>query len=143
MSRPSIEIDYVLSTSDEHNVIQTNAVRSTTVVYCSFQLAGLHCWPECPHEEVYFLRFLHRHMFHFRCHKTVDHSNRSTEFIILKNQITKYLVDTYWDGKFNCCNFGHRSCEMIAEELCSEFNLCQAEVSEDGENGGIVYREHI
>jgi len=31
------------------------------------------------------------------------------------------------------------SCEMIAEELIKEFDLCRCEVNEDAENGAILY----
>ena len=50
----------------------------------------------------------------------------------------KHLADgTEIPGK-KLCEFGSRSCEMIAEELIVTFNLSRCEVSEDGENGTIV-----
>lgn len=143
MTQPPIEIDYVLSTSDQYNAKRTNTVRSTTIVYCSFRLVGLHLWTNCPFDDVDFLKTLHRHEYHIKCYFPVTHSDRDVEFIRVKNQIMDYLTNKYWNTKYGCCNFGEMSCEMIAEELCSEFTLCQAEVSEDGENGGIVYREYI
>lgn len=109
-----------------------------TTVYTTFQVAGIHCWPECPFEEVNYIRFFHRHLFNFDCGFLVEHSDRDIEFIMKKHEIMGYLVEKYWDSTYNCCNFGTMSCEMIAVELCKKFGCTYAEVSEDGENGAIV-----
>ena len=117
-------------------------------VYCTLQVEGIHNWPECPFEEVVYLRDLHRHIFHIKAHLVVNHDDRDTEFIMLKHQIEHYLLNKYanleQDGHFmddRVCIFGARSCEMIARELIEEFGLCRCEVSEDGENGAILYVE--
>lgn len=110
-----------------------------TEVFCSLQVDGLHRWKECPFEEVAYLRDLHRHMFHIKCYKNVNHSDRDTEFIILKHQVMGYFKDTFYEIPLRCCNFGEMSCEMIAERLIEFFNLSRCEVSEDGENGAIVH----
>jgi len=113
----------------------------TSEVYCTLQVEGTHNWPNCPFDEVAYLRDPHRHMFHIKAHKIVNHDDRDTEFIMLKHQIqrylnTKYMLDPHGDG---LCVFGAMSCEMIARELIEEFNLCRCEVNEDGENGAILY----
>lgn len=118
-------------------------VRQSSFVYCSFRLVGLHQWTNCPYDDVDFLRTRHRHEYHIKCYFRVNHSDRDIEFIRAKNQIMDYLTNKYWNTQYNCCDFGEMSCEMIAEELCSEFDLYSVDISEDGENGGIVYREYV
>jgi hypothetical protein len=110
----------------------------TVEVFCTLQLEGIHNWPGCPFPEVDYLRDPHRHVFHIKAHKIVTHNDRDVEFIILKHAVQQHLLDQYWDEKYKCLMFGARSCEMIAEELISKFDLSKCEVSEDGENGAIV-----
>ena len=106
-------------------------------VFVTLQVEGIHCWPECPFDEVDYLRTPHRHMFHIKAQKLVTHSDRDVEFIMLKHRIYEYLRIEYGTN-FDVCLFGSRSCEMIAKELIEEFELTKCEVSEDGENGAIV-----
>lgn len=113
----------------------------TVEVFCTLQVEGIHNWPECPFDEVSYLKTPHRHVFHIKAFKPVLHNDRDTEFIILKHKIYQYIIESY--GKTGCyglnvCNFGPMSCEMIGDELCKHFNLSRCEVSEDGENGAIV-----
>ena len=112
--------------------------RTETVVFCSLQVEGIHNWPDCPIDEVAYLRDPHRHLFHIKAYKEVTHSDRDVEFIWLKHQIQHFIDRTYYSVKYNCCVFGAKSCEMIAEELISKFDLQKCEVNEDGENGAIV-----
>lgn len=107
-------------------------------VFCTLQVEGTHNWPGCPFDEVAYLRDPHRHVFHIKAFKRVSHSDRDTEFIILKHEIAKYLTEKYQMPHQQLCVFGARSCEMIAEELIKEFDLSRCEVSEDNENGAIV-----
>ena len=113
-------------------------VKISTEVYCTFQLEGLHHWPGCPLEEVSYLRDLHRHVFHFKAFKRVSHDDRDVEFIVLKHKLQEYLKDRYFDDTYRLCMFGAQSCEMLAKELISKFDLSRCEVSEDNENGAIV-----
>jgi hypothetical protein len=99
-------------------------------VWCSLQFEGFHKWEACPHEEVNYLRQLHRHLFHVKAWVNVTHGDRDVEFIILKHRIQEYIVKQYPTG-----NLGNMSCEMLAMELIEHFDLCACEVSEDGENG--------
>ncbi len=114
------------------------SVRITTEVYCTLQIEGLHHWPGCPLVEVNYLKDLHRHVFHIKAHKKVSHADRDVEFIVLKHEIQEYLRLKYFNDSSRLCNFGSQSCEMLAKELISKFNLSKCEVSEDGENGAIV-----
>ena len=118
-------------------------------VYCTLEVEGTHNWPNCPFDEVAYLRDPHRHMFGIKAYKIVTHSDRDVEFIMLKHQIQKYLYDEY---AFDCaidlhrtgtfCIFGARSCEMIAQELIEQFDLSRCEVNEDNENGCILTVEN-
>jgi len=109
-----------------------------TTVFCTTQLDGTHNWPECPFDEVAYLRDPHRHMFHIKATKIVTHTDRDTEFIMLKHQVIEYLRNKYYNNLMHCYEFGAMSCEMIASELFVEFGLIECEVSEDGENGATV-----
>lgn len=109
--------------------------RTRTEVFCTLQFEGTHSWPECPYDDVAFLRVPHRHMFHVKAWQPVSHNDRDVEFILLKRNIERYLDSMFPDG-----DLGHRSCEMLADELIREFHLSRCEVSEDGENGAISYK---
>lgn len=110
-------------------------------VYCTLQVEGTHHWPKCPFDEVAYLTVPHRHMFHIKAYKPVTHSDRDVEFIMLKHQIEEHLGATYYDADKKLCVFGAKSCEMLAEELMNEFGLTMCEVSEDNENGAVVYED--
>jgi hypothetical protein len=117
-------------------------------VYCTLQVEGTHSWPDCPFDEVDYLRDPHRHVFHIKAYKLVTHSDRDVEFIMLKHKIQKHFIENYWTGWEKntitatpgkaLCAFGARSCEMIAKELIEQFDLTRCEVNEDNENGAIV-----
>lgn len=118
-------------------------------VFCTLQIEGTHNWPGCPFDEVAYLRDTHRHLFGIKAYKLVTHSDRDVEFIMLKHQIEQYIKGTYRIWTFageghstpmngGVCQFGAKSCEMLAKELIKEFGLTRCEVDEDGENGAIV-----
>lgn len=113
----------------------------STQVYCTLQVEGTHNWPGCPFDEVAYLRDPHRHVFHIKAYQPVTHSDRDTEFIMLKHQIQRYMAARFYDNKQALHVFGPMSCEMIAEELSNHFGLSQCEVSEDNENGCIYIRD--
>ena len=128
---------------------QSITLRTRTEVYCTVQIEATHNWPDCPFDEVDYLRVPHRHVFHIKAYAPVTHSDRDVEFIMLKHKIRDYLVNKY--GVFETiptvkgtstyythCVFGAMSCEMLAEELIGRFHLTCCEVSEDNENGALV-----
>jgi len=84
------------------------------------------------------LRQDHRHMFHMKAYKTVNHDDRDVEFIQLKHEILDYLKK-YYDEDKRSHYFGSMSCEMLAVELIEEFDLIRCEVNEDNENGAVVW----
>ena len=110
-----------------------------TEVYCTLQVEGTHNWPDCPFDKVDYLRVPHRHVFHIKAYAEVYHDDRDVEFIMLKHEIKDYFVSRgYFKVEKSLCEFGARSCEMIARELIERFDLSRCEVSEDNENGAIV-----
>lgn len=104
----------------------------TRLVVVRFQFEAIHSWPECPHDDVAFLRAPHRHMFHVEAKMHVNHNDRDVEFIMLKREMENY-VQTVFAG-----DIGRKSCEDIAEELVEWFELHSCSVFEDGENGAEV-----
>lgn len=101
---------------------------------------GIHSWPECPIEEVSFLRSPHRHMFHIECVKEVMHDDRDVEIIQLKHEILSYLKAKYYSEEKRAHLFGRLSCESIARELLTHFGLNRCSVLEDNENGAEVIK---
>lgn len=114
-----------------------------TFVFCSLQVEGVHSWPNCHIEQVSYLKYQHRHVFHIKAEKQVNHDDRDVEFIQLKTFIQTYLLGKFWSKEMRCCDFQNLSCEAIAEDLLNFWGLSKCEVSEDGENGAIVVREVI
>lgn len=96
-------------------------------VFCTLEFEAYHWWADAP-DQVAFLRNKHRHVFHVRAEKGVQHYNRDVEFIGLKRKLQQAL-----DAKSE-----NWSCEQWAAWLMKEFTLDRVEVSEDGENGAVI-----
>lgn len=94
------------------------------------RFAAIHNWPDCPIDEVHFLRNPHRHEFHVKIKTSVNHDDRDIEIIQLKNKVDKFL-NFNWHNQ----NLGHMSCEMMCRQISDAFNLNYVRVLEDGENG--------
>jgi len=97
---------------------------------------GFHYYPEAP-TQVDFLRHKHRHLFKIECVFNVDDLNRELEFFIMRDKIEKHLSLLY-PKHMNAHDFGSMSCEMIAAELLTTFNLEECTVTEDNESWGRV-----
>ena len=112
-------------------------------IWVTFQKEGVHLYPAAKDDpnlatggwdDVSFLGYAHRHMFHFKVGIEVFHDDRDIEFI----QFKRWLESLYSDGTLE---LNHRSCEMISDELAEKINNrypgrgINIEVSEDGENG--------
>lgn len=110
-------------------------------IYINTQFEGFHCWPEAP-DEVLFLRNLHRHIFKVKVVVRVHHLARQVEFFILKREIDRFLQNGLM---MQLENDPSMSCETMAERIYKNFmqyySLAQVEVSEDGENGAIIFPE--
>lgn len=119
----------------------TKKTEEKTYIESKIVIEGFHFWKNAP-EEVAFLKDNHRHLFVIRARKEVFHDDRDVEFILFGRKIKQYLIDKYGDIA-HCCQFGGMSCEMIAKELISQFELNYCSVFEDDENGAIVTQEEI
>lgn len=107
-----------------------------SIVYCTIALEGFHDWPGAP-EDVSFLRVTHRHIFNIIAYKEVHHNDRDVEFILLKREITDRLNLAYGSPMV----LGSTSCEQLALRLILECDLVACNVSEDNENGAILYAD--
>lgn len=104
--------------------------------------AGIHCWPRAP-EFVEFLKYPHRHMFHFIVDLDVEGSDRSVEFFTLRDAMKAYMIQAYpsYRNHVDLLDFGTNSCEMLAEGMSHYLQGLGHEVigvivSEDNENSG-------
>lgn len=106
-------------------------------IFITFEKEGIHQYPAAP-DDVSFLKYPHRHMFHFKVTIDVFHNDRDIEFILFKRE----LESLYGNG---ILQLHSKSCEMLAEELIEYISKkyinrdISIEVSEDGENGAILH----
>lgn len=107
-------------------------------VITRLNVEGIHRWKKCPIEEVSYLRNYHRHTFFIIAECFVSHNDRDIEFIELSHKIKDYLHKKYFSKQYQCLFFDDNSCEMVANELVTVFDLASCEVNEDGEGGAIV-----
>lgn len=106
-------------------------------IWVTFQKEGIHKYPDAP-DGVEFLKYPHRHIFHFRVELEVFHDDRDVEFILLKREL---------EGLYNkgTLQLDYKSCEMMADDLFEYIEKeypdrdVIIEVSEDGENGTRAY----
>ena len=112
-------------------------------IWVTFSKEGIHKYPaalEDPNlatgdwDDVSFLGYPHRHIFHFKVWLEVFHDDRDVEFIQFKRWMEKlYAQDTL--------QLDYKSCEMIADDLASEIQAMypnrwlKISVAEDNENG--------
>jgi hypothetical protein len=110
-----------------------------TFVVVKLRFEAIHCWPDCPFLDVFFLKTPHRHEFWVEVKIPVQHDDRDVEFIRAKRELQTFVRVTYADK-----DLGAMSCEMIAREILSteelSFDRQSVSVFEDGENGAVVER---
>lgn len=108
--------------------------RKTIIVRTQFE--AVHRWSDCPHDDVNFLRFPHRHIFYVEVEAEVTSSDREIEFIRLKRSLARFLAGNY------DLDIGERSCEMICEEILQRFPILDSvSVFEDNENGARIRKK--
>ena len=106
-------------------------------IWVTFQKEGIHQYPDAP-AGVEFLRYPHRHIFHFKVQLEVFHNDRDVEFILFKRQLEKLYVS-------EALTLLHKSCEMISDELALTIQTLYPgrdliiTISEDNENGSTCY----
>lgn len=141
-------VSYTVSVGEGQGSVTVRKMPKT-FIWVTFQKEGVHRYPAAENDpslktgdwdDVSFLGFPHRHIFHFRVEMEVFHDNRDVEFIQLKRQLERW----YSDGTLQ---LDYKSCEMIANDLYNKVEAkwpdrdIRIEVSEDGENGCRVYFE--
>lgn len=118
-------------------------------IWVTFQKEGIHCYPAAATDpqlntsdeyNVAFLANPHRHIFHFRVSIDVFHNDRDIEFIQFKR-----WLEALYSGSNTVLELNYKSCEMIADDLYLQIadrypnRAVTIEVSEDGENGCVIY----
>ena len=102
-------------------------------IWVTFQKEGIHKYPDAP-DEVDFLRYPHRHIFHFKVQIKVFNDDRDIEFI----QFKRWMEKMYAEGTMK---LDFKSCEMMSDDLYVQITKkypgrkIVIDVSEDGENG--------
>lgn len=150
MQRESFDNYILRKMKEERKEMQiSNATKS---VWVTFKKEGIHKYPGADSDpklatgnwdDVSFLGYPHRHIFHFRVRIEVFHNDRDIEFIQFKRWLERlYNADTT-DSEVLVLD--HRSCEMISDELYEKISarypgrFVEIEVSEDGENGSNIF----
>lgn len=126
----------VLSNEKYHLFESIQPSDYSSVIEVSTQFQGIHSYPNAP-EEVSYLRYPHRHVFHVKVRLEVLHDDREVEFIMFKIEIEKFIQE-------NLEQLNNKSCEMIASQILTHVinsypeRDCSVSVSEDGENGATL-----
>ena len=123
-------------------------------IWVTFQKEGIHLYPAAINDpalatggddDVSFLGYAHRHIFHFRVAIDVFHDDRDIEFIQFKRWLERLYAEV--DSSTAVLQLDYTSCEMIADDLYLHINskypgrFVVIDVAEDGENGcQIVYQ---
>ena len=117
-------------------------------IWVTFSKEGIHKYPGADTDpklatggwdDVSFLGYPHRHIFHFKVWIEVYHDDRDIEFIQFKRWLERLYEEV--ESSTGVLQLDHKSCEMIADELASEINLeypgrwIKISVAEDNENG--------
>jgi hypothetical protein len=117
-------------------------------IWVTFTKEGIHKYPGADTDpklatggwdDVSFLGYPHRHIFHFKVWIEVYHDDRDIEFIQFKRWLERLYEEV--ESSTGVLQLDHKSCEMIADELASEINLeypgrwIKISVAEDNENG--------
>ena len=119
-------------------------VKRWVITRTSFR--GLHHWPNCPWDEVGFLRDPHRHTFHIMVHVEVSGADREVEFFLLQRQVDAIIAQKFRQEDETFV-LGARSCEMIADEIHEGLQEALGDreikisVREDGENEALCEYE--
>ena len=123
--------------------LQEKAKKGSKMIWVTFRKEGLHKYPAAlddpklatgDWDDVSFLGYVHRHIFHFKVAIEVFHDDRDIEFI----QFKRWIEDMYSEGTLK---LDYKSCEMMSDDLYVEITKkypgrnIEIDVSEDGENG--------
>ena len=152
------EMDNMMLDAMREDAMRQQLHKSKRMIWVTFQKEGIHKYPAALDDpklatggwdDVSFLGYPHRHMFHFRVSIEVFHDDREIEFIQFSRWLQRlYSVGTGEAGSetgHTVLALDYKSCEMIADDLYLEIRKrygsnreVHIEVSEDGENGCVV-----
>lgn len=131
--------DQIAWATKEKMLITKHSAKRT--IWVRFQKEGIHCYPaaaEDPNlEDVKFLAYPHRHIFHFKVGIEIVHNDRDIEFIQFKR-----WLESLFDDKI--LQLDDKSCEMISDDLFEKIaekypnRDITISVSEDNENGSLI-----
>ena len=117
-------------------------------IWVTFTKEGVHKYPGADTDpvlatgdwdDVSFLGYPHRHIFHFRVCIEVFHNDRDIEFIQFKRWLQRLYEEV--DHSTTVLDLDYKSCEMIADELYIQIadrypgRSVTISVAEDNENG--------
>lgn len=123
--------------------------KTFNTIWVTFTKEGIHKYPAALNDpklatgdwdDVSYLGYPHRHIFHFKVAVDVFHDDRDIEFI----QFKRWLERLYADGTLQ---LDYKSCEMISDDLAAKIadkypgRNIYITISEDGENGS--YAEYM
>ena len=146
---PERYYDWMLWKMRQEDAKMQKLKKSNSMIWVTFRKEGLHKYPAAlddPNlatggaDDVSFLGYIHRHMFHFKVAIEVFHDDRDIEFI----QFKRWLENLYAEGTLQ---LDFKSCEMICDDLAESINnkypgrKLNITVSEDGENGATIEYE--
>jgi len=97
-----------------------------------FTRGGYHCWPSAP-AEVEFLRYPHRHLFHWKVEVQQFGDDRDLEYFILSWKVQAWVDEQDWPLHTSCEMFALRTQRWL--ESTYPTRLVRVSVLEDGENG--------
>ena len=133
-----------MDTEHQHEqALKEKALKGSKMIWVTFRKEGLHKYPAALDDpklatggwdDVSFLGYVHRHIFHFKVAIEVFHDDRDIEFI----QFKRWMENMYADGTMK---LDYKSCEMISDDLYVAIakkypgRKIEINVSEDGENG--------
>jgi len=143
---PSPNINEILN-EQRDTALKESLTQSKRMIWVTFQKEGIHMYPGADKDpklatsdwdDVSFLGYPHRHMFHFKVTIEVFHDDREIEFI----QFSRWLQRLFNE---DVVQLDYKSCEMIADDMIIEIRKRYGtnrdvviEVSEDNENGCVV-----
>jgi len=136
--------------------------KAKKMVWVTFKKEGIHKYPAAlddpklatgDWDDVSFLGYPHRHIFHFRVWIEVFHDDRDIEFIQFKRWLERLYNNSGTSSEGSkeegsadseVLLLDYKSCEMISDELFDKIagrypgRSVWIEVSEDGENGSFI-----
>ena len=144
---------------EDKKVYMENKVNRS--IWVTFRKEGIHKYPAAlddpklktnDWDDVSFLGYPHRHIFHFRVRIEVRHNDRDIEFIQFKRWLERLYSGSNNQGSeeqsatdSEVLLLDYKSCEMIADELYEKISakypgrFVEIDVAEDGENGCSIF----